>query len=567
MSNYRLREKISDTANTELGAYPELLRHLLFYRNIVNGEQAEDFLYPDYEKHLHNPYLLKDMDKAVERILKAIKKKERILIYSDYDADGIPGGVVLKDFFNRIGYENVTNYIPHRHDEGYGLHLEAVESFLEDKINLIITVDCGIVDVDQVARAQEIGIEVIITDHHEPNGVLPNAYAIINPKQIDCGYPEKILCGSGVVFKLIQAILEKNRFGMKEGQEKWFLDLVGMATLSDMVPLVGENRALAYYGLKVLQRSPRLGLMKLWRKLGVKSQNITEDDVGFTLSPRINAASRMGHPMDAFRLLSTKDEVEADEVSDHLNRINDERKGVVASMVKEIRKHIKERKEEMLNVLVLGNPEWKPALLGLAANSLSDDFSRPVFLWGRNGDSVLKGSCRSDGSVNLVKLMEEARDSFIQFGGHKMAGGFAVSHEKIHTLEEELNRAYELAKDKKEEDVSWIDSKLFLRDVTWDTYEHIEKLAPFGVGNSKPLFIFESVSPSEVKQFGKEKNHLELIFQSDDGKKVSAISFFSKPDSFEKKLEVGKPIDMIATLEKSTFRNFPELRLRIVDII
>lgn len=566
MIAYRLREKIPDDATTELMAYPELLRHLLFYRNIINGEVAEAFLSPDYENHLHDPYLLKDMDKAVDRVLKAVESKERILIYSDYDADGIPGGVVLRDFFDQIGHTNITNYIPHRHDEGYGLHLEAVESFLEDKINLIITVDCGIVDVDQVQRAKDLGIDVIITDHHEPNGVLPPAYAILNHKQIDCQYPEKILCGSGVVFKLIQGILEKNRFGLKEGQEKWFLDLVGIATLSDMVPLVGENRALAYYGLKVLQKSPRLGLMKLWRKLKVNPRNITEDDIGFTLSPRINAASRMGHPMDAFRLLSTKDEVEADEVSDHLNRINDERKGVVAGMVKEIRRHIKERKEEMLGVLVLGNPEWKPALLGLAANSLMDDFSRPVFLWGRNGDSIIKGSCRSDGSVNLVLLMEKAKDSFLQYGGHKMAGGFAVSHDKIHTLEEELNRAYEEVKGEKEENVLWLDGKLSLENVSWDTYKHIERLAPFGTGNPKPIFIFEGVSPQEVRQFGKEKNHLELIFESSGGKKVSAISFFSKPESFEKKLEVGKPIDMIATIEKSTFRNFPELRLRIVDI-
>lgn len=568
MKAYTVREFNSKECN-DLASYPELIQILLTSRGIKNEAEAERFFAPNYELDLHDPYLLKDMEKAVARILEAIKENQKILIYSDYDADGIPGGVMLKTFFDKIGYQNVENYIPHRHDEGYGLHLDAVETFLPLDVKLIVTVDCGIVDVDQVKRAQELGMDVIITDHHEPNGVLPNAYAVINPKQSDCIYPEKGLCGSGVAFKLIQALLLKNRFGLKEGQEKWFLDLVGIATLSDMVPLVGENRALAHYGLKVIRRSPRPGLVKFWKKLRVDQRNITEDDIGFSLAPRINAASRMGEPMDAFKLLKTEDHIEADLLSDHLNKINDERKGVVASLVKGIKKHLHEKivDNSLGKVIVMGSPEWKPALLGLVANSIIDDFKRPVFLWGRNGDSIIKGSCRSDGSVNLVALMEEARGNFLQFGGHKLAGGFAVSNETIHTLEDELNRAYEKVKDNNEKEAIWIDKKISIDDINSSLYEKIEKFSPFGIGNPKPLFLFEGVEISGSKQFGKEKNHLELSFLKNNGEKLKAISFFSKPDSFSNIPESGKKINLIATLEKSTFGKYPELRLRIVDII
>ncbi len=566
--SYAVRPEVPESIRTELSEYHPLLQKLLHVRGIDSAKDAERFLHPDYDLDLHDPYLLVDMDKAVDRILLAIEKNEKILIYSDYDADGIPGGVVLREFFEKIGYGNVDNYIPHRHDEGYGLHMDAVEGFANEGVNLIITIDCGIADSASVARAQELGMDVIITDHHEANGKIPPAYAVVNPKRDDCTYPEKILCGSGVVFKLIQAILQKNRFGLGEGKEKWFLDLVGMATLSDMVPLTGENRALAFYGLKVLKKSPRPGLQKLWKKLGVKEHNITEDDIGFSLAPRINAASRMGHTKDAFTLLRTTDVVEADEASTNLNAVNDERKGVVASLVKEIKKHLRERQAlgPLPKVIVLGNPDWKPSLLGLAGNSVQDDFPHPIFLWGRNGDSVLKGSCRSDGVTNLIELMETAKDSFIQFGGHKMAGGFAVSHEHIHTLEEALNKAYESMPQNESDLTTFLDAELQLGDVSWNTYRHIEQLAPFGVGNPKPQFLIPRAEIVEVKQFGKEKNHLEISFKG-NSRPLKAICFFAKPESFSLVPQVGLSVNLIATLEKSTFRNFPELRLRIVDII
>jgi single-stranded-DNA-specific exonuclease len=347
MHEYSLREPKTNSANESLKAYPELMQSLLIYRGIDTAEKAEVFLNPDYEK-LHDPFLLKDMDKAVERILQAIKNEEKILIYSDYDADGIPAAVVMHDFFKLIGYSYFEIYIPHRHNEGYGLHLEAVESFVDKDIKLIVTLDCGIVDHHEVNRANELGIDVIITDHHVPGKTLPEAYAVINPKRSDCDYPYDMLCGSGVAFKLVQALLSKyptlerrGRVGegvVKPGQEKWLLDMVGIATLSDMVPLQGENRIFAHYGLKVLRKSRRPGFQKLLSLMKMNQRYITEDDVGFMITPRINAASRMGIPTDAFHLLSTTDEVRGDELARHLDHINNERKGLVASTVKEIKK-------------------------------------------------------------------------------------------------------------------------------------------------------------------------------------------------------------------------------------
>src|SRR3989338_2122974 len=389
MPKYAVRGGLSDEIEKNLLAYSPLLRQLLVGRGIVSAEEAEKFLNPHYENHSHDPFLMKDMEKAVERILKVVKDDERIAIFSDYDADGIPGAVVLHDFFKRIGHLNFENYIPDRHGEGFGLNASAIRELHESGCRLLITIDCGITDTEEVAHAIELGMDVIITDHHLPGAEIPHAYAILNPKQADCRYPEKMLCGSGVIFKLIQALcfeIRNSKFDIPEtifpaGQEKWLLDMVGLATLSDMVPLTGENRVFAHFGLKVLRKSPRKGLRELLSVLRLNRSELTEDDIGFSISPRINAASRMGVPMDAFRLFATSDEAEAATLARHLDKMNTERKGKVASLVKEVRRTVEERGEG--KVIVAGNPNWRPALLGLVANSLAEDMHCPVFLWGR----------------------------------------------------------------------------------------------------------------------------------------------------------------------------------------
>lgn len=577
MKKYALRDSVPKKVSEALKSYHPIVQELLYAREITDSESAEKFLNPDYDRHLLDPYLLKNMDKAVGRILKAIENYEKIAIFSDYDADGIPGAVALHDFFQKIGVKNFVNYIPLRNEEGFGLNSEAITNLVDQNVKLIITIDCGITDVVEVDFANKHGVDVIITDHHIPGKKLPKAFAVINPKQKGDKYPEKFLCGSGVIFKVIQAIIKSDKVEWKDGQEKWLLDMIGLATMSDMVPLRGENRVLSYYGMKVLQKSPRVGLQKLFSLLRINQQTVTEDDIAFMITPRINAASRMGIPRDAFTLLSTTDEVEAGVLAEHLNNKNDERKGVVGSMVREIKKKLEDRDEEMKHVLVFGNPEWKPSLLGLVANSFSDEHNRPVFFWGRegsNGGTIIKGSCRAGGDTDVVALMEKCKDILVDYGGHKGAGGFSLLQENIHTLEDRLNKAYEeLTKEKKIIPDILLDKKLSLDDVNWDVYSHVEKFAPFGLENPKPLFLFESITVSNMKLFGKEQNHLELKFKKSEDKlarrgggDVTAIAFFSNGTNFAIPVEVGSTINLVATMEKSQFRNFPELRLRIVDI-
>lgn len=567
MRKFRLRELPTQDAKKNLAPYADLLQDLLLARGIADSGEADAFLNPEYEK-MHDPFLMKGMSTAVDRILGAMQKGERIVFWTDYDGDGIPAGALLHDFFKKVGYENFENYIPHRHDEGYGLNKDGLSAVSARGATLVVTADCGITDVEAVEHANTLGMDVIITDHHLPGKVLPPAYVILDIKQEGETYPFRDLCGAGTAFKLVQGLIQRGNFSLPVGFEKWFIDMAGMATIADMVPLVGENRIFAKFGLLVLRKSPRLGLMKLCRKMNVRQRFISEDDVGFMIGPRINAASRMGVPMEAFRLLTTKDEDEAELLAAHLNKINDERKGVVAAMAKEIKKRMALR-TELRDVIVMGSLEWRPALLGLAANSLVEEFNRPVFLWGLEGESTLKGSCRSDGTVDLVALMGEVKDMFVQFGGHKYSGGFSVTHEHIHTLEEKLSMAYAQVKtSERMEDEFVVDRKIDPEEVTWRLWSVLETLSPFGEGNPKPIFLFEDVPLAALRWFGKEQQHLELSIERFD-KPLLATSFFAKRERFSKmpeELAPGSPVSLLATVEKSTFGAAPSLRLRIVDI-
>ncbi len=565
---YILRETIQPQQGELLG-FSDTVRNLFIGRGVFTNTQAAAFLSPDYDAHTHDPFLMRDMQKVIERVYKAVKEQQKVIIFSDYDADGIPGAVVLHDMFKKIGFTNFEVYIPHRHNEGFGLNMAAILEFKEKGARLIITIDCGISDVEKVARAEELGMNVIITDHHVPHEVLPPAYAILNPKLIDCPYPEKMLCGSGVIFKFVQAFLKNHgsEFKVPIGWEKWLLDMVGIATLSDMVPLVGENRVFAYYGLKVLKKTPRPGLSQLFSKLRVKREHLTEDDVGFTISPRINAASRMGEPEQAFKLLSTDDEALAGAYADGLEQVNNERKGTVAALVKEIKKILSERDMYSKRVIVAGNPSWRPALLGLAANTFATEYGKPVFLWGRDGDNVIKGSCRSGKSGSVLALMQHIPDIFIEYGGHGAAGGFAVKTEAIHILEAELEAASVKLDQELREPSEYVDAHISLEDISWNLYKDIERLAPFGTGNTKPLFMVKGAYIDSIKSFGKEGNHIEIVFSDSHKRKISAIQFFMSKDSLPKHVLPQSSVDIVVHLEKSVFKNYPELRLRIVDIL
>jgi single-stranded-DNA-specific exonuclease len=556
--HYTVREKKGD-----------IVSGLLYHRGVQGEAEIAAFLSPNYDAQTHDPFLMKDMDKVVARLYRAVKEGEKIVIFSDYDADGIPGAVILHDLLKKIGCKNFTNYIPHRHDEGFGLNLKAVEKFGVEGAKLLITIDCGIADIEEAARAQELGIELIITDHHKPHDIVPVAFAILNPKMDGCAYPEKMLCGSGVIFKLAQAFLKKHgdEFGVPVGWDKWLLDMVGIATLSDMVPLTGENRIFAHYGLKVLRMTRRPGLLELFSKLRVRPENLNEEDIGFTISPRINAASRMGEPEHAFQLLSTDDRVVGSKCADKLEDVNAERKGTVASLVKEVRKILAERDMDSKNVIVIGNPTWRPSLMGLVANTLAEEYGKPAFLWGRDGEGIIKGSCRSGPGASVFSIMEKAADSFIGYGGHAASGGFEVKEDAVHYLEESLEKAWKSLDHTNQEVIKYADALISVDEVTWDLYKDIERLSPFGTGNARPVFLIKGAKIEAIKQFGKEKNHTEIVFSDRKGRRVTAIQFFLGVDDVPKHAVAGALIDVAVHLEKSMFKSYPELRLRIVDIL
>ncbi|MFZ2252547.1 MAG: single-stranded-DNA-specific exonuclease RecJ [Minisyncoccia bacterium] len=567
---YEVKPGVTEEIAGKLGAYSLLIQQLLVNRGITEGDAADRFLNPDYDTDLHSPFLLTDMHKAVERVLRALRENEHIVIYTDYDCDGIPGGVLLHDFFTAIAYTNFENYIPHRHDEGYGFNADSVPKFKERGATLIITVDCGITDHAAVAAANALGIDVIVTDHHEPSETLPEAFAVINPKR-DNAYPFQGICGTVVAYKLVQAILEEGKkngqITLKDGMEKWWLDLVGIATVADMVPLVDENRTLARYGLSVLRKSQRPGLQHLLRKAGGSQKHLTEDDIGFTIGPRINAASRMDDPEDAFHMLRTRDEVEAGMHVAHLEKLNNERKGVVASMTKEAKKRMSTL-DSLPSVIVMGNPEWRPSLVGLVANGLAEEFNRPAFLWGKDGKGIIKGSCRSEGVTSIVRLMEGASTSFLTFGGHHASGGFSVSHESIHTLPEALISAQAILNTSGEvqREILQADAEITLGEITEELIRSLDSLSPFGMGNPKPLFAIRDVSPQEVVIFGKTQNHTKLKLTSGRDR-YDAICFFKLPTEFTVVPEKEKLCTLLAHIERSFFMGRLETRLRIIDIV
>ena len=570
---FPLHDPLNETLREELAEYDDLTAALLARRGILTKETADKFLNPSYDEHLHDPLLMIDMQKAAERLAAAIFSGEKIAVWSDYDCDGIPGAVILHDFLKKTG-ANFENYIPHRHDEGYGMNIGGVETLAKNGVQLLVTVDAGITDIEPIACAKKLGMEVIVTDHHLPNGRLPDAFAILNPNaRADEKYPFRELCGAGIAWKLVCAMLAVSpelREKVPLGWEKWLLDMVGLATIADMVPLVGENRVLATYGIKVLRKSPRIGLQKLLRGTRTEQRTLTEDDIGFMLAPRVNAAGRMGDARDAFLLFTTEDENEAGELANKLEKANRARKAEAGVITRAVHTRLKERAGEMRSVIALGDPEWKPALLGLVAGNIADEFERPVFLWGREGNMKIKGSVRSSGGIHALELMQATEETFIECGGHANAGGFTVKDDAIFFLEDRLIKAYETLGTTPTQLVwSHADAVITPEEVSNAFLAKIEKLAPFGQQNPKPVFLLRDIVVRDVSRFGKAQEHLKLKISSENGNnQVDAVTFFVKgalartADALAK----GSVVSILAHLERDTFSRNNPVRLRLLDL-
>lgn len=542
----------------------ELTLQLLFNREIKKQEEADRFFLPDYDRDTHDPFLLPDMEKAVTRFLDAMKKNERILIFSDYDADGVCGSIVFSDFFRFVGYDNFFLYNPDRYKEGYGLTPHVMDAVLEQKPSLVVTVDTGIGDIEGVQTLQGKGVDVIVTDHHLPGDELPPAYAVVDHKRKDSTYPFPWLCGTGMAFKFVQALFQKGGWELKEGYEKWMLDVVAIATVADMVPLRDENRMLVHWGLEVLKKNRRPGLRILLESQSyISSSSLTSNDIAFTLGPLINSAGRIDHANTAVELLRAENEAEARWLSSRLNDTNAERKRMTQNIVKVVEQ--KYKTEPIPEVIVLGDPAWFPGVLGVAASRLVEEHARPVFLFGKGEGVSFKGSSRSDGSINLVDLMKMAgSDLFAAYGGHAMAAGFTLADGKENELGVKLNAAYK--KTEKQENLFeeiHIEKEFSIDDVTWETHKILSRFEPFGASNPNPLFLFKDVPIGDVRTFGNGSSHLEIRCVQSGGNAVKAILFGG--GSGAKELQSGAHIDLVACIEYSSFRNTEEIRLRIID--
>lgn len=559
----------------ELAAYDDLVAGLLARRGIETGAAAEAFLNPSYDAHLHDPLLMKNMRAAAERLARAIEGREHIVVWGDYDCDGIPGGVILHDFLKKAG-ANFENYIPHRHEEGYGVNEAGIEKLAARGATLVVTVDSGITDVAPVAKARSLGLDVIVTDHHVPGDVLPDAI-VVNPKaHPDETYPFRDLCGAGLAWKLAIATLAVSsmlRERIPVGWEKWLLDMAGLATIADMVPLVGENRVIAAYGLVVLRKSPRLGLQKLCRTMRTTQSFLAEDDIGFMVAPRVNAASRMGDARDAFELFTTDDESRADALAKKLEKLNRERKAQAGAITRAVRERILAR-DTLPEVFALGDPAWRPALLGLVANTISEEYARPVFLWGREANQSLKGSCRAGrDDVHVVELMREAGAVLAHYGGHAASGGFTVKADAVFDLEQELCAAYVRTSSARvahaEGPLLYADAKIAPHEITSTFLTKLERLAPFGERNEKPVFLIEDAVIRSLSRFGKSGEHVKCIIGHDaHPRTIEGVTFFAKgamralADAFVPDMRA----QIFAHIERDGFSRARLPRLRLIEV-
>ena len=562
MKQWVLREKVPDDVAMELGDLPEMAKSILYHRGVKTRAEAEKFLNPKYGGDADDPLLILNMEKAASRIVAAIKNNERIIIFGDYDADGICSSVVFHDFFKKIGFENFHIHIPDRYLEGYGLSLKAIEEFSKQGAKLVITLDCGVTNVKEVEKANSLGLEVIIIDHHIVPENMPQAYAIVDLKQNGETYPTKFLSGAGISFKTICAVVKIGRFNIIPGWEKWLLDVVAIATVADMVPLLGENRTFVYYGLKVLKKNQRPGLLSFYRRLRLSPANITEDDLSFTIAPRLNVAGRMDHATVSFNLLTTQSEQEADWIGERLETMNGDRKKAVDKIIKMIDSEIGNTRPE---VIITGDASWSPGVLGLTANRALEKYNCPVFLWGKGGDNI-KGSCRSNGAINLVDFMKSLPAGLLDdVGGHALSAGYSLAENKTNKLKEEIIKLYAVFPRQEIDSVIDIEKEADIDDVGAAFFSGIEVFQPFGADNPKPVFSFKNLVIHGVKKFGNGGIHLQLDFKKNDGKIISAIGFFMvKEKDFA--LKAGQTIDLAASIEKSNFRAKPEIRLRIVDV-
>jgi len=525
----------------------------LLYNRGIKLEDIDPFLAADPGLE-GNPFLLPDISQAVSRIYKALIAREKIAVYSDFDVDGVTATVILVEGLSRLGAE-VIFHIPDRFSEGHGLKISALEDLRAQGADLVITADCGITDLAEVKRAQKIGIDVVITDHHIPLERLPQAVAVVDPKRKDSVYPYPDLAGAGVAFKLLQALFHK------DSKEKWlasFLDLIALATVTDLVSLVGENRYLVKEGLRELNNSSRVGIQEMVKLAGLKPGELDAEDISWVLGPRLNATGRMNNALTSYQLLITQSREEARLLALELEEKNTERQKLTSEVLSRVKEKLAAKLH--LPVLIEGDESYSVGVIGLVAGKLVDEFYRPAIIINL-GPELCQGSCRSIAEFNIATALAECHDLLTAFGGHPLAAGFTVARHNLAQLEQRLTS---LAMDQlghlelRPELV--IDAELPLSVLAGETFNLIQKLSPFGRGNPQPTFLTREVEVVECRNFGSQGEWLRLKLKQGNVT-WQAVDF----ESQRKREEIPSRIDIVYNLEKRRWNGEEVLRLNLRD--
>lgn len=546
---------------------PEKNAYLLAQRGIRTFEDARQFFKPELS-NLHDPFLMKNMTEAVNRIEQAIKNNEKILVYGDYDVDGTTAVSIVYSYLKDI-YEHVDSYIPDRYSEGYGVSIQGIEYAAENNFSLIIALDCGTKATDKIAYARQKNIDFIVGDHHTPGETLPPAVAFLNPKQSGCPYPYKELSGAGIGFKLIQAIQQHRQAPLEDIIH--YLDLVAVSIGADIVPITGENRVMAYYGLKQIEINPRPGLRALSRN--VKDKTLDISDLVFTLAPRINAAGRIKHGKEAVKLLIEKDNAVAIRFADEIEVYNQDRREFDQQITIEALKQIIENNEETHYTSVVYDPNWHKGVLGIVASRLIETYYRPTVVFTKS-NGVLSGSVRSVSGFNVYDALQACSEHILQFGGHKYAAGLTIAEEQYEAFKAKFETVVKntITENSRTPEIK-IDAKLSFKDLIPVKGEELPKffrilkrMAPFGPGNMNPVFLTEGVNDTGYsKTVGKNNKHLRLSVKDfKSGRSLNGIAF-NMGDKFDL-VHSGVPLAIVYTLEENHWNGKVSLQMRIKDI-
>ena len=533
-----------------------LLATILVNKNITEEKVLNKFLHPT-RKDFYDPFLMPDMDLAIDRILKAIDNKEKIIIYGDYDADGITSITVLKSFFKDLGID-VDSYIPNRLDEGYGLNKPAVKQIVEKGYELMITVDCGISAIEEIKYANELGIDIVVTDHHEVGETLPDAIAVVDAKRKDNIYPCRDLAGVGVVFKLIQALSIK--LNLKEEAYLKYLDIVCIGTISDIVPLVDENRVITKLGLMLVNQTRNVGLKSLLISSGYKK--IDSTTISFGVAPRINACGRMGHAEEALKLFLSDNIVEVQELTKKLNDYNLKRQETEKGIYQEALKKIEEENLDKNDTIIVAGENWHHGVIGIVASKITELYFKPSILLCYEGEEA-KGSGRSIPGFDLHDALMKCLDHIEKFGGHSMAIGITIKRNELENLKESLEK---VAKDEHIEDIIpiiHIDAKIPLSEITKEMVESLKELEPFGEGNKMPVFVMKNLKIDSIRALTEGK-HLKLTLK-DGNNIIDAIGF--NMGELTEEYKIGDKIDVVGVLEINSFNGVDSVQINMKDIM